>query len=68
LTGKAQAILDQEERARLYREAQIVLKEDTANVPIAHTTPPLAAKKTVKGYIPHATGGEKLDIVWLEKK
>ena len=68
LTAKAQAIFDQEERARLYREAQIVLKEDTANVPIAHTTPPLAAKKSVKGYMPHATGGEKLDTVWLEKK
>jgi len=68
LTAKAQAIVDQEERTRLYREAQIVLKEDVANVPIAHTTPPLAAKKTVKDYIPHATGGEKLDTVWLEKK
>jgi peptide/nickel transport system substrate-binding protein len=68
LTGKAQAIIDQEERARLYRDAQIVLKEDAANVPIAHTTPPLAAKKTVRGYMPHATGGEKLDLVWLEQK
>ena len=68
LTAKAQAIFDQEERARLYREVQIVLKEDTANVPIAHTTPPLAAKKSVKGYMPHATGGEKLDTVWLENK
>jgi peptide/nickel transport system substrate-binding protein len=68
LTGQAQAIFDQEERARLYREAQIVLKEDAANVPIAHTTPPLAAKTTVRGYIPHATGGEKLDIVWVERK
>jgi peptide/nickel transport system substrate-binding protein len=68
LTGQAQTIFDQEERARLYREAQIVLKEDSANVPIAHTTPPLAAKTSVKGYIPHATGGEKLDLVWLERK
>jgi peptide/nickel transport system substrate-binding protein len=68
LTGKAQAISDQAERARLYREAQAVLKEDAANVPIAHTTPPLAVKKTVKGYTPHATGGEKLDTVWIEKK
>ena len=68
LTAQAQAIVDQEERARLYREAQIVLKEDTANVPIAHTTPPLAAKKTVRGYVPHATGGERLDTVWLERK
>ena len=68
LTAKAQSLFDQEDRARLYREAQIVLKEDTANIPIAHTTSPLAAKKTVKGYVPHATGGEKLDTVWLEKK
>ena len=29
---------------------------------------PLAVKKTVKGYVPHATGGEKLDTVWIEKK
>jgi peptide/nickel transport system substrate-binding protein len=68
LTTKAQTLFDQEERARLYRDVQIVLKEDTANIPIAHTTPPLAAKRTVKGYVPHATGGEKLDTVWLEKK
>ena len=68
LTGKAQAVLNQEERAQLYREAQVVLKEDAANVPIAHTTPPLAAKTLVQGYIPHATGAEKLDTVWLEKK
>jgi peptide/nickel transport system substrate-binding protein len=68
LTAKAQTIFDPGERARLYRETQVVLREDAANVPIAHTTPPLAAKKTVKGYIPHATGGEKLDKVWLEKK
>ena len=27
----------------------------------------LAAKTTVRGYVPHATGGEKLDTVWLEK-
>jgi len=67
LTASAQAIVDQEERARLYREAQIALREDTANVPIAHTTPPLAAKKGVKGYLPHPTGSEKLDTVWLEK-
>jgi peptide/nickel transport system substrate-binding protein len=68
LTAKAQSLFGQEERARLYREAQIVLKEDTANIPIAHTTSPLAAKMIVKGYVPHATGGEKLDTVWLEKK
>jgi peptide/nickel transport system substrate-binding protein len=68
LTGRAQGTSDQGERARLYREAQVVLKGDVANVPIAHTTPPLAVKKTVKGYVPHATGGEKLDTVWIEKK
>jgi peptide/nickel transport system substrate-binding protein len=68
LTRKAQTVFAREERARLYREAQMVLKEDAANVPIAHTTPPLAAKKQVQGYLPHATGGEKFDTVWLDKK
>jgi peptide/nickel transport system substrate-binding protein len=68
LTTKARTVFEQDERARLYREAQVVLKGDAANIPIAHTTPPLAAKKTVKGYVPHATGGERLDVVWIEKK
>ncbi len=68
LTAEAQTTLDQAERARLYRGTQVVLKEDAANVPIAHTTPPLAAKTTVQGYVPHATGSEKLDTVWVEKK
>jgi peptide/nickel transport system substrate-binding protein len=68
LTGKARTLSGQEERARLYREAQVALRDDVANVPIAHTTPPLAVKRTVNGYVPHATGGEKLDAVWLEKK
>jgi len=49
LTGKARAVLKQDERGQLYREAQVVLKEDAANVTIAHTTPPLAAKNTVQG-------------------
>ena len=68
LTGTAQAVFDQRERARLYREAQSVLRDDAANVPIAHTTPPLAVKKTVNDYLPHATGGERLDRVWIDKK
>jgi peptide/nickel transport system substrate-binding protein len=68
LTAKAQTLFKQAEREPLYREAQAVLHEDAANVPIAHTTPPLAAKRQVKGYIPHATGGEKLDQVSLDKK
>jgi peptide/nickel transport system substrate-binding protein len=68
LTAKAQTLFKVEERARLYREAQAVLQEDAANVPLAHTTPPLAAKKRVRGYIPHATGGEKLDQAWIDKK
>jgi peptide/nickel transport system substrate-binding protein len=68
LTAKARTIFNKEARAQLYREVQVVLKEDAANVPIAHTTPPLAAKKIVKGYTPHATGGERLDTVWLAKQ
>jgi peptide/nickel transport system substrate-binding protein len=68
LTAKAQTVFEQNERARLYREVQALLKDDAANLPIAHTTPPLAVKKTVNGYVPHATGGERLDRVWVEKK
>jgi peptide/nickel transport system substrate-binding protein len=56
----------QAERAKLYEEAQIIIHDDAPWVPLVHSTPPIAAKKTVLGYVPHPTGGEstfyKVDI------
>ncbi|MFZ5942591.1 MAG: ABC transporter substrate-binding protein [Bacillota bacterium] len=63
----AQKETDQAKRAKLYEDAQVIIHEDAPWVPLVHTTPPIAAKKSVKNFIPHPTGGEstfwKVDIV-----
>ncbi|KJS84363.1 MAG: peptide ABC transporter substrate-binding protein [Peptococcaceae bacterium BICA1-8] len=62
----AQKETDQAKRAKLYEEAQVIIHEDAPWIPLVHSTPPIAAKKSVKNFIPHPTGGEstfwKVDI------
>lgn len=62
----AQKETDQAKRAKLYEEAQAIIHQDAPWVPLVHSTPPIAAKKSVKNFIPHPTGGEstfwKVDI------
>lgn len=54
----AQEETDQAKRAKLYEEAQEIIHEDAPWVPLVHSTPPIAARKSVKNFIPHPTGGE----------
>jgi len=63
---KAQTISDKKERAKLYEKACEIVHRDAPWVIIAHTTPPVVAKKTVHNYIPHPTGSEPLYRVWKE--
>lgn len=62
----AQKETDQAKRVELYEKAQAIIHDDAPWVPLVHSTPPLAAKKSVKNFIPHPTGGEsnfyKIDI------
>ncbi|MCS1351799.1 ABC transporter substrate-binding protein [Mechercharimyces sp. CAU 1602] len=67
LLSKAQGLSDKEERAKLYKEAQKVIKKDAPWVPMVHSTPPLASQSYVKGFIPHPTGSESLENVSIEK-
>ncbi len=48
----------QAERAKMYKEAQVIIHNDAPWVPLVHSTPPIAARKAVKNYVPHPTGGE----------
>ncbi|MBO8169160.1 MAG: ABC transporter substrate-binding protein [Thermoanaerobacteraceae bacterium] len=63
---EAQQEMDQEVRAQLYKQAQEIIHEDAPWVPMSHSTPPIAAKKNVIGYVPHPTGVEKLNTVDIQ--
>jgi peptide/nickel transport system substrate-binding protein len=58
LLKKAQTEMNQDKRIEYYMEAQKIIHEDAPWVPIAHTTPPLAANKNIVDYQPHPTGSE----------
>ncbi len=63
---KAQRTFDKAERTRLYEEAQVIIHRDAPWVPLVYAQQPIAAKASIRGYIPHATGSEKLNTVYLE--
>ncbi|MFC0522060.1 ABC transporter substrate-binding protein [Pontibacillus salicampi] len=60
---EAQTITDQDKRNELYKEAQEIVHEDAPWVPLVHSTPVMAAKKEITGYIPHPTGSEAVTNV-----
>lgn len=62
----AQSEIDEEKRNELYKQAQAIISEDAPWVPLAHSTPLLAGKKGVAGYLPHPTGSESLVNVSME--
>jgi len=66
LLKSAQVEMEQSKRAEYYKEAQEIIHEDAPWLPIAHTTPPLVGKDNIEGYVPHATGSEKLHTITLE--
>jgi peptide/nickel transport system substrate-binding protein len=63
---EAQSETDEAKRNELYKQAQVIIHEDAPWVPLAHSTPLLAAKAGVKGFLPHPTGSDKLDNVTIE--
>ena len=62
----AQSEVDEAKRIDLYKQAQVIIHEDAPWVPLAHSTPLLAAKSGVKGFLPHPTGSDKLANVSIE--
>ncbi|MEJ8547469.1 ABC transporter substrate-binding protein [Brevibacillus borstelensis] len=63
---KAQSATDQKERETLYKKAQELIFNDAPLVPIAHSTPPIAAKAGVTGYQPHPKGSESVEKVDIQ--
>ncbi|HLC41756.1 MAG TPA: ABC transporter substrate-binding protein [Methylomirabilota bacterium] len=62
---KAQRLIDQKQRAVLYRQAEQIIHDDVARLFIAHNQPPLALLKSVQGYVAHPTGVEYFSSVRL---
>ena len=62
----AQSETDEAKRNDLYKQAQVIIHEEAPWVPLAHSTPLLAAKSSVKGFKPHPTGSDKLANVSIE--
>lgn len=63
LLVQAQSEVDEDKRNELYKQAQVIIHEDAPWVPLAHSTPLIAAKATVQDYLPHPTGSEALTNV-----
>ncbi len=57
---EAQSEIDEEKRIELYKQAQEIIFEDAPWVPLAHSTPLLAGKADLTGFLPHPTGSDKL--------
>lgn len=63
---QAQSETDENVRNELYKKAQEIIHDDAPWVPLAHSTPLLAAKAGVNGFLPHPTGSDKLHNVSME--
>ncbi|GAA4706049.1 ABC transporter substrate-binding protein [Brevibacillus fulvus] len=63
---KAQSAVTQEEREKLYKQAQEIIFKDVPMVPIAHSEPALAASAKVINYKPHPKGSESLEKVDIQ--
>jgi peptide/nickel transport system substrate-binding protein len=64
---KAKAVINQEERTGIYKEAQQIIHEDAPNIPLIQVKEPVVTTNSVKNYIPHATGAENMYEVTIEK-
>ncbi|MEH7884763.1 ABC transporter substrate-binding protein [Bacillus sp. JJ1609] len=64
---QAQSTNDQAEREKLYKEAQLLIKEDAPWIPLVHSEPALAGRADVVGFKAHPTGSDLLATVEFKK-
>lgn len=67
LLQKARVSSDQDERTKLYQEAQVIISEQAPWVPLAHSTVVLPMSKKVKDYIMEPLGAHRFDKVDIEE-
>lgn len=59
----AQTETNETKRIELYKKAQVIISKDAPWVPLAHSTPLLAGKSSITGFIAHPTGTDKFNNV-----
>ena len=67
LIQKAKVLTSQDERAKLYEEAQVVMKEQAPFATIAHSVVYMPVRKEVEGYKVHPLGGHIFTEVSLKQ-
>ncbi len=63
---KAQVEVDQNKRAEMYKQAQVIIKQDAPWIPLVHSTPLMAGKVNLKGFVPSPAGIESYGNVYFE--
>lgn len=63
LMMQAKSASTQAEREQLYKQVQEIIFREVPMVPLAHSTPALAARANVVDYVPHPKGSESLEKV-----
>ncbi|MFF2798030.1 ABC transporter substrate-binding protein [Lysinibacillus xylanilyticus] len=66
LLVSAQTEINEDKRNEFYKQAQEIISKDAPWVPLAHSTPILAANTKVKNYIAHPTGSDRLNNVDMQ--
>lgn len=58
-----QTTIDRSERAKYYLQALQLVHDQAPMVPLVHTAPPIAFKRTVLGYIPSPDNSEPFEVM-----
>ena len=65
LIQQAKTISDQDERAELYRQAQVIFHEQAPWAPIAHSVVFMPMRNEVQGYVMNPLGLHEFDTVTI---
>ncbi|PKL76192.1 MAG: ABC transporter substrate-binding protein [Candidatus Melainabacteria bacterium HGW-Melainabacteria-1] len=65
---KAQQVIDLDERAKLYEQAQVLIKQDAPWVPLFHSTQMMATRAGVEGFFLHPVGEKRFETIRWERK
>jgi peptide/nickel transport system substrate-binding protein len=63
LLNQARATVDQVGRAKLYSEVDRILHQEVLRLPIVHSQPLVAQRKTLEGWVPSPLGTEPFEAV-----
>ncbi len=66
LLSEGQSETDNAKREELYKQAQVLIKQDAPWIPLVHSTPLLAGTAKLAGYTPSPTGSEPYTEVYFK--